>query len=78
MCAWCGKQFATEACLEEHDRGVHEHSSIGCVGCGNWFRTQEIYRNRLLKSMNKRRVEESQCLGRFIKPVKSVKVGQLD
>ena len=31
MCARCGKQFGTEACLEEHDRDVHERNSIVCA-----------------------------------------------
>ena len=39
MCARCGKQFETEACQEEHDRGIHERKSIVCAkggqGVGN-------------------------------------------
>ena len=31
MCARCGKQVETEACLEEHDRDVHEHNNIVCA-----------------------------------------------
>ena len=31
MCAQGGKHFETVVCLEEHDRGVHEHNSIVCA-----------------------------------------------
>ena len=31
MCAWCGKLFETVACLEEHDRGVHEYNNMVCA-----------------------------------------------
>ena len=31
----------TEACLEEHDRGLHERSSIGGVGCGELLTNTE-------------------------------------
>ena len=30
-CARCGKQFKTEACLNEHDRGIHEANSNVCI-----------------------------------------------
>ena len=91
MCARCGKQFETEACLEEHNRGAHEHNSIVCakgvhgvenilrpgVACrsmervniwegaldvqdvGNYFRSQNTYRNILHRNMNGRRVKKS-------------------
>ena len=31
VCTRCGKQFETEACLEEHDRGVHERNNSLCA-----------------------------------------------
>jgi len=41
-CAWRGKYFETEACLEEHVRGAHERNGTICAkgvhGVGNTLR----------------------------------------
>ena len=54
-CARCGKQFKTEACLNEHDRGIHEPNSIVCTkdvhGVENFLRLGVACRSTAKRNM---------------------------
>ena len=67
--ARCGKQCETEACLEEHDKGVHERNSIVCAkgvhGVGNTLRQDVACRSMAGADMWAVEVDV-QCVGKCV------------
>ena len=68
--ARCGKQCETEACLEEHDKGVHERISIVCAkgvhGVGNNLRQGVACRSMVGEDMCAVEVDV-QCVGKCVR-----------
>ena len=66
----CGKQCETEACLEEHDKGVHERISIVCAkgvhGVGNNLRQGVACRSMVGEDMCAVEVDV-QCVGKCVR-----------